>query len=149
MASKQQESLKASWVLLVFRRHSLQPTATSSKVMKHMGRLMKFIMCICIRIIYIHIYIYGLLPSSPQVRNNFSYLEQDHSVSKDQKLDRSCVCVSWLATFNCTGHQWQGLQGDAWLEVVSCPGLIKRGSACTKNGCEQSPASQNLNQRCT
>lgn len=58
--------------------------------------------------------------------------------------------VSCLAMFNCTGHQWQGTaRGDARPEVVSCPVLVKRSSACTKNGCEQSTASQNLNQRCT
>lgn len=115
MASKQQESLKATWVYNIAGYKKtltlLQPTATSSKVMKHTGRLMKVIIYICIHIIYIHIYIYGLLPSSPQTGNNFSYLQQDHSISKDQKLDRSCICISWLAMFNCTGHPWQGLQG--------------------------------------
>lgn len=117
MALEQQESLKATWVYNIsgFQKilTLLQPTATSSKVMKHTGRLMKFIIYICSHIIYIHIYIYiyGLLPSSPQIRNYFPYLEQDHSISKDQKLDRSCICISWLAMFNCTGHQWQGLQG--------------------------------------
>lgn len=137
MASKQQESLKATWVCNIVHFQKtltlLQPTAISSKVMKHTGRLMKFIIYICSHIIYIHIYIYiyRLLPSSPQI-NNFSYLEQDHSISKDVRSLTEAASV-YLGLLCSTALATSG-RGDAWLEFAGCPALVKRSSVCTKNG---------------
>lgn len=112
--------------------------------------------CVCIyRYIYtytqthIHIYIYGLLPSSPQTRHNFYTLNKTIPSAKIRSLTEAAsvylglLCSTALAT---TGRD---CRGDAWPEVASCPMLVRRTSACTKNGCEQSTASQNLNQRCT
>lgn len=148
MASKQQESLKATWVYNIagFQKTLtlLQPTATSSKVLKHTGRLMNFIIYICSHIIYIHIYRYGLLPSSPQIRNHFSYLEQDHSISKDRSLTEAASVYLGLLCSTALATSGRDCRGDTWLEFAGCPALVKR-----KNGCKQSTASQNLSQRCT
>lgn len=122
MASKQQESLKATWVYNIAGYKKtltlLQPTATSSKVMKHTGRLMKVIIYICIHIIYIHIYIYMDCFPPPHKQeiifrtfNKTTPLAKIRSLTEAASVYLGLLCSTALATRGRDCKGWCAARG--------------------------------------
>lgn len=123
-------------MILVFRRHSLyllQPTASnikmhrcfeaiSLKVMKLKGRLMKFIIHICIHIIYI--YKDRFPPPHKQeiiscILNKTTSLAKIKSLTEAASAYLDLLCTSVLA-INCRVLVVGGCKGDMWQEAANC-----------------------------
>lgn len=117
--------------------------------MKLKGRLMKFIIYICIHIIYIYV---DRFPPHKQeiiscILNKTTPLAKIKSLTEAASAYLGLLCTTVLAV-NRRVSVAGGYESDMWQEVVNCPVLTKTGSSLHWNWCKQSIACQNFNQRC-